>query len=113
MDPSSLAANTHELSEPAWQRMVTAVDKVHDRLLRTAAALEKAGVPYAVVGGNAVAAWVSEVDIAAVRNTQDVDIALRRQDLDDAAPQVRHVVTKRWLHELLHSRGGVAVPIIP
>ena len=37
-----------------------------------------------MVGGNAVAAWVSEVDEAAVRNTRDVDILLRRSDLDRA-----------------------------
>jgi hypothetical protein len=36
------------------------------------------------VDGNAVAAWVSEVDEAAVRNTRDVDILLRRSDLDRA-----------------------------
>jgi hypothetical protein len=41
-------------------------------------------VPYAVAGGNAVAAWVSRVDEAAVRNTQDVDILLRRADLERA-----------------------------
>ncbi len=57
------------------------MEKVRDRLLRATAALNKAGVPYAVVGGNAVAAWVSRVDEAAVRNTQDVDILLRRSDL--------------------------------
>src|SRR5207237_1069874 len=50
-----------------------------------AAALEGAVVPYAVVGGNAVAAWVSRVDEAAVRNTQDVDILLRRADLAAAS----------------------------
>jgi hypothetical protein len=64
--------------------MVRAVDNVRERLLRACAALEKAGVPYAVVGGNAVAAWVSRVDEAAVRNTKDVDILLRRADLDAA-----------------------------
>ena len=64
--------------------MVRAVELVRDRLLRTAAALEAAGIPYAVVGGNAVAAWVATVDPAAVRNTQDVDILLRREDLDAA-----------------------------
>jgi hypothetical protein len=42
------------------------------------------GVPYAVAGGNAVAAWVSRVDEAAVRNTQDVDIVVRRADLHAA-----------------------------
>ena len=65
--------------------MVLAVERVRDRLLRSTAALEAAGIPYAVVGGNAVAAWVATVDTAAVRNTQDVDILLRREDLDVAA----------------------------
>src|SRR5262249_56146663 len=64
--------------------MIGGVEKVRERLLRATAALEKAGVPYAVVGGNAVAAWVSSVDEAAVRNTQDVDLLLRRADLDAA-----------------------------
>ena len=64
--------------------MVTAVERVRDRLRRAASALEAAGVPYAVVGGNAVAAWVATVDPAAVRNTQEVHILLRRDDLDAA-----------------------------
>ena len=64
--------------------MVSAVEKVRERLLRAAAALESAGIPYAVAGGNAVALWVSRVDEAAVRNTQDVDVLLRRDDLDRA-----------------------------
>src|SRR4051794_32059834 len=65
-------------------RMVKAVELVRDRLLRSTKALAAAGVPYAVAGGNAVAAWVSRVDTAAVRNTQDVDILIRRADLDRA-----------------------------
>lgn len=69
---------------PVLDRMVLAVELVRERLLRSTAALEAAGVPYAVVGGNAVAAWVAKVDPAAVRNTQDVDILMRRHDLDAA-----------------------------
>src|SRR5689334_1832274 len=76
--------DTHVVSPLAWERMVTAVEKVRERLRRAAEALEQARVPYAVVGGNAVAAWVSEVDESAVRNTRDVDILLRRQDLEQA-----------------------------
>ena len=68
----------------SWERMARAVDKVRDRLLRTAAALETAGIPYAVIGGNAVAAWVTRIDEAAVRYTQDVDILLRSADLEPA-----------------------------
>jgi hypothetical protein len=66
-------------------RMVLAVERVRDRLKRVAAALDAAGVLYAIAGGNAVAAWVTTIDPAAVRNTQDVDILLRRSDLPTAA----------------------------
>lgn len=69
-----------ELREFSWQRMIEAVQAVRERALRATAALERAGIPYAVAGGNAVAAWVSRVDRAAVRNTQDVDILVRRAD---------------------------------
>jgi len=66
----------------SWERMIRAVERVRERLDRAVAALEQANIPYAVAGGNAVAAWVSRVDEAAVRNTQDVDILLRREDLE-------------------------------
>lgn len=74
--------NTHEISALAWERLVTAVEKVRDRLRRSTRALENAGIPYAVIGGNAVAMWVSEVDEAAVRNTQEVNLLIRRADLE-------------------------------
>lgn len=73
-----------ELKPFSWARMIEAVEAVRDRALRATAALARAGIPYAVVGGNAVAAWVARVDRAAVRNTQDVDILLQRSDLDRA-----------------------------
>ncbi|HMF11056.1 MAG TPA: hypothetical protein VKE94_02090, partial [Gemmataceae bacterium] len=68
----------------SFDKVVEAVEAVRQRLLRATAALEKAGVPYAVAGGNAVAVWVARVDPAAVRNTQDVDIMIRRTDLEAA-----------------------------
>jgi hypothetical protein len=73
-----------QYGEISWERMIRAVEKVRQRLLRATAALEKASVPYAVSGGNAVAAWVSRVDEAAVRNTRDVDILIRRSDFESA-----------------------------
>src|SRR2546425_12052841 len=72
------------IGEVSWERMIRAVEKVRERLNRATAALEHAGVPYAVIGGNAVAAWVSRVEEEAVRNTRDVDILLRRGDLEPA-----------------------------
>lgn len=64
-----------------WERAALAAEKVKERLQRSTAALHQAGVPYAVVGGNAVAEWVGRVDEDAVRNTRDVDILIRRNDL--------------------------------
>jgi hypothetical protein len=60
--------------------MVLAVEKVRERLRRSTSALDGAGIPYAVIGGNAVAAWVSKVDPGAARNTVDVDLMVNRSD---------------------------------
>ncbi len=62
-------------------RMEQAVAKVRERLLRSTTALNQAGIPYAIVGGHAVASWVATVDAGAVRNTRDVDLLVRREDL--------------------------------
>jgi hypothetical protein len=67
--------------EELWDRMERAVEKVNRRLRKTVGILEAAGVPYAVIGGHAVRAWVAQVDEAALRTTQDVDILVRPADL--------------------------------
>jgi hypothetical protein len=64
--------------------MQMAPERVRERLLRAASAMNAAGVQYAVAGGNAVAAWVATIDPGAVRNTQDVDVLIRRSDLESA-----------------------------
>jgi hypothetical protein len=85
------AAATFRLNEPmailplglqSWERTIRAVELVKYRLLRATAAMENAGIAYAVIGGNAVAAWVGQVDQSAVRFTQDVDLLILRSDLD-------------------------------
>lgn len=67
--------------EELWARMERAVEKVNERLRKTVRILEDAQVPYAVVGGHAVRAWVAQVDEAALRTTRDVDILVRPADL--------------------------------
>ncbi len=62
-------------------RMERAVAKVRERLLKATSALNQAGIPYAVAGGNAVASWVASIDEGAVRNTRDIDLLVRRADL--------------------------------
>src|SRR5688572_25519735 len=72
---------TIRLGPFSLDRLVGGVEKVRERLLRAVRALEAAGVPCAVSGDQAVALWVSRVDEAAVRNSQDVDVLIRRADL--------------------------------
>jgi len=69
-----------------WERIERAVEKVKDRLRRVTRALNAANIPYAVIGGNAVQHWVSQVDESVVRATQDVDIILNESDLERAIP---------------------------
>src|ERR1700720_3180774 len=82
---SRWTATTVGMSWDILDRMERAVAKVRERLLRATTALNQAGVPYAVVGGNAVASWVATVDEGAVRNTRDVDLLVRRDDLPAVA----------------------------
>jgi len=69
------------VGEDLWNRMERAVEKVNERLRKTVKILEEAKVPYAVIGGHAVRAWVAQVDEAALRTTCDVDILVRPSDL--------------------------------
>ncbi len=69
-----------------WHRMAEGIEKVKERLRRATALLDNAGIDYAVIGGNAVAAWVSRVDDSVVRNTRDVDLLVRRSDLEKITP---------------------------
>ena len=68
------------VGEELWARMERAVEKVNARLRKTVRILEDSKVPYAVVGGHAVRAWVAQVDEAALRTTQDIDILVRPND---------------------------------
>lgn len=77
-----MATPWHDL--PLIDRMVLAVERVRERLLKTTRALTDAGVRHAIAGGNAVAAHVARVDPAAVRNTRDVDVLIDRASLDAA-----------------------------
>jgi hypothetical protein len=67
---------------PRYSEFIMAMERLQRRLRLVAQALEQAGIPYAVIGGNAVAAWVARVDPAATRTTKDVDLLVNRSDLD-------------------------------
>ena len=73
--------NTHVVfGEDTFDRAVTAVKKVRERLERATRTLEAAAIPHAVVGDNAVSAWVASVDESAVRSTQKVELLVRTCD---------------------------------
>ena len=91
MTQEQLQTLVREQESLVFDRMFGAVEKVRERLERTCRALEGAGIPYAVIGGNAVAAWVATKDDGAVRNTRDVDILLRDEDLDRATEAMQAV----------------------
>ena len=85
MDQDQIDNLVREQGGPyVFDRMFSAVEKVRERLDRACQALNSAEVPYAVIGGNAVAAWVATCDEGAVRNTRDVDILLDPKDFDAA-----------------------------
>src|SRR5207302_4117824 len=133
---SRMAAPTKVLSGGLWERYIMAMDAVTDRLERIARALQEAAVPYALVGGQAVALWVATKDPAAVRTTKDVDILLRRQDvskaraaaltanmdylevvdlgmfLDRADPNPRHGVHLVWAGEKVNPEYALPSPAI-
>lgn len=80
--------------EELWNRMERAVERVNERLRKTVNVLEDARVPYAIVGGHAVRAWVAQVDEAAVRTTRDVDVLIRPEDM----PKLREAMEAAGFH---------------
>jgi hypothetical protein len=83
-------AQTVRMNSEILDRMERAVANVRERLLRATAALNRVGVPYAVFGGHAVASWVATIDEGAVRNTRDIDLLVRRDDLPTISAALEH-----------------------
>jgi hypothetical protein len=83
-------------------RMFRAVQRVEERLLATTSAFDAAGIEYAVIGGNAVAAWVATVDEGATRNTPEVNLLVRRDDF----PAVVRVMNEIGLDHVPSERHG-------
>jgi len=101
------------------ERVFRAVNKITERACRAGAVLDAAGIPYAIIGGNAVANWVSRVDESSVRFTRDVDMLLRRTDLESATRAFtaagfvrRHVAGIEMFLDGPNSKAGDAVHIL-
>ena len=131
-----MATGTAPATPGLWERYQIAMDQLTDRLNRITEALAKMGVPYALVGGQAVIFWVSTKDPAAVRTTKDVDILLRYEDLpkaknaalsigldyvevinvgmflEKADPNPRHSVRLIWAGEKVKADDPLPTPLI-
>ncbi|MFN7877782.1 MAG: hypothetical protein ACK5PB_20855 [Pirellula sp.] len=70
------------VGDELWKRIGELMDRVELRLRKTVSILETVSIPFAIVDGNAVRIWVAQVDPAAVRATNDVDVLIRPEDLD-------------------------------
>jgi hypothetical protein len=91
------------LGPVSWERISQGIEKVKDRLRRATRALADAGIDYAVIGGNAVAAWVSRIDDSVVRNTRDVDLLVRREDMKAI---VEAMTAADFIHRTVSILGG-------
>src|SRR5437773_584343 len=72
----------HMSAALSYRAFIMAMEQVERRLRKVTAALDAAGIRYAVIGGNAVALWVAKADPEATRTTKDVDLLVDRSDLD-------------------------------
>jgi hypothetical protein len=82
------------VGDQLWKRIGESTDRVEHRLRRTVAILETTGIPFAIVGGNAVRIWVAQVDPGAVRATNDVDVLIDPENLE----QVKQVMAENGYH---------------
>lgn len=82
------------VGDQLWKRIGESMERVELRLRKVNAILENAKIPFAIVGGNAVRIWVAQVDPGAVRATNDVDVLIRPENLE----QVKHVMAENGYH---------------
>jgi hypothetical protein len=64
-----------------WERHLFAMDQLAQRLERITRAFQEKKVPYALIGGQAVNLWIATKDQGGGRQTKDIDILLKRDDL--------------------------------
>ena len=69
-----------------WERYVMTMEEIDERKKRITAAFNSSQVPYAIIGGMAVAEWVASKDPDGVRTTKDVDMLLDRSDWTRQSP---------------------------
>src|SRR5579862_7237457 len=109
----------HTQQKEILERIVNTHERLRARLLRVTRLLNEARIPYAVIGGNAVAVWVATRDESLVRATRDLDILVRVNDLDRIKSTLeadgflyRHVAEMDLFVESAEDKVGDAVHLI-
>lgn len=92
---SNLTESANPLKAPAATQAPGGLDafffyhmELKQRLRAISSALESIPVPYALIGGFAVAHHVGAVDPGMVRTTRDIDLLMHLQDITAAAEQL-------------------------
>jgi hypothetical protein len=95
------------------------VERILDVSKRFGEALDKTGIPYRVVGGLAVFLHVDRLNPLAARLTKDVDVAIRRTDLDAIRVALepygfsfRHLAGVDMFLDAKHPGAGAAVHVV-
>lgn len=78
----------------AFQQHERLMGELEQRMRRIVGALNAAGIRYAVIGGQAMIAWVSTIDPDAARTTKDIDLLVNEADIDAIASVAQTVGLK-------------------
>ena len=70
---------------PILERMAEAVRRVRQGLERSTSALTAGRIPFALIGAQAVSAWIRNKDESLERTTPNTDLLIQRADLERAS----------------------------
>lgn len=82
------------ISFSPWKAYIMAMERLEARMELICRTLETRGIPFAIVGGQAVALWVATKDPAATRTTKEIDIAVERASLPAIRAAAREIGMK-------------------
>src|SRR5262245_10808116 len=70
-----------DMRDFAFERVVRAIERVQENLVRATAMLSEAGIAHAVTGSSAVYEWIASHDESGVRFTKYAELLVERDDL--------------------------------
>lgn len=123
MEPDAIAEPAASYRTPAaaldgWGTFRMEQEALERKRRIVGESLNRAGIPYAMIGGQAVAHYVGQVDPAAVRTTPNIDLLMNEEDLPAAEEALRphgfkyrHAAGVHTFLDTTSARNGVHVVI--